>query len=641
MLALACYWPGLFGPFLLDDFANLDALGDLGGVRSWDTFIAFVLGGSSGPTGRPIALISFLLNAQDWPADPFWFKLTNLVIHIFNANLIFIISLRILEIVESRGGAPYSKFWVSLFCASFWLLHPYLVSTTLYVVQRMAQLSAFFCLLGILSYILGRSRILCGRSGGYCLAFIVTPICWGLAAFSKENGALLPIFVVLLELTIFGGSVYRIVFWRFRWLHFGMFIVPSFLIVGYIVSDIFINDPWVIYEPRGFSTIERLLSESRILFSYIGSWIYPDIGQGSLFQDDFPKSTGLFSPPQTLWSVLGHLVILVVIISFRRSLPLLTFCVGFFYAGHLIESTTIKLELYFDHRNYLPLAFLILPLVVFVAGKLGSLACGVIGFTTLILLMFMTYQTSSLWQSYESLVVSWAEKSQGSSRAQHQLSLLYRESGALESAISVVERYNALRPDDFVMRLWLLTLKCEARMVSEGDILDVQNDAKNAGYDLRALGIYTLFVDVASSRRCENLQYNAAQSILESHLLYSSNANPQGAAYSQINFLLGRLALRNSHVEHAIYHWKRSLAARGNPDAAMQFAAELASAGEFDAALDFSSIAEDWVRRGKLGTSGRDKALWHHDIGSFRQQVLSDKEVLLPGSNKILNGAGD
>lgn len=629
-LTAYAYFPGLYGPFLFDDFANLNRLGDLGGVRDWETFRAFVFGGTSGPTGRPISLLSFLLNAQDWPANPFWFKLTNLVIHIFNAALLFLVCSQLLTIAHGRHSAEPRVIWLALFVAGFWLLHPYLVSTTLYVVQRMAQLSAFFCLLGLLSYLVGRRRVQARVGGGYWLTMLVTPICWAMATFSKESGALLPVFVVLLELTLFAAPALRITENRFRALYALVFVMPALAIVGYLLAELFINDPWAVYERRGFSTVERLLSESRILFSYIGNWVYPEVGGGSLFNDDFQKSTGLFTPSHTIWAVFGHVAILAALVMCRRSVPLLVFCVGFFYAGHLLESTTIKLELYFDHRNYLPMAFLMLPLADYVVRKLSLFASACVGVATLSLLLFMTCQTASLWQSYESLVVSWAENSRESSRAQRQLSLLLREVGDIKRAISVVERYLDQSPGDFAMRLWLISLKCEAQELSETDVEDVQHAAPNAGYDLRALGTYTFFVNTALSGQCNSLQYEAARSIFEAHLEYPSNGNPRGAPYSQIHYLLGRLALQSAFPEAAVHHWKRSLGARRTPDAAMQFAAEFASAGKYDAALEFSSEAGELVQRGKLGASGRGKVYWLRDIAAFQAQVARDKKELVP-----------
>jgi len=80
-LCFFCYLPGLHGGFLFDDYPNLKDLGIYGGVTDWETFKSFVLNGFSGPTGRPIALASFLLDDNTWPSYAPWFKTTNLLIH--------------------------------------------------------------------------------------------------------------------------------------------------------------------------------------------------------------------------------------------------------------------------------------------------------------------------------------------------------------------------------------------------------------------------------------------------------------------------------------------------------------------------------------------------------------------------------
>ena len=56
---VVAYYPGLAGPFVLDDHASLARLGDFDGVRDWETFKAFVFSGTAGPTGRPLSLVSF------------------------------------------------------------------------------------------------------------------------------------------------------------------------------------------------------------------------------------------------------------------------------------------------------------------------------------------------------------------------------------------------------------------------------------------------------------------------------------------------------------------------------------------------------------------------------------------------------
>ncbi len=139
---------------MLDDYGSIAALGDRGGVKNWETFKAFVFGGHSGPTGRPLALLSFLIDANNWPADPWPFKRTNLGIHLVNGTLLGILTVRILRLLQfDKQDAR----WIALVCAAYWLLHPFLVSTTLYAVQRMAQLSTLFIFAGLLSYLYGRS----------------------------------------------------------------------------------------------------------------------------------------------------------------------------------------------------------------------------------------------------------------------------------------------------------------------------------------------------------------------------------------------------------------------------------------------------------------------------------------------------
>ncbi|MCP4299644.1 MAG: hypothetical protein GY783_03600, partial [Gammaproteobacteria bacterium] len=100
LAATFAYWPGLKGPFVLDDYGSIVELGYLGGVKDWSTFKTFVFGGHGGPTGRPLALLSFLIDANNWPTDPWPFKRTNLVIHLINGALLGVLIARILELLE-------------------------------------------------------------------------------------------------------------------------------------------------------------------------------------------------------------------------------------------------------------------------------------------------------------------------------------------------------------------------------------------------------------------------------------------------------------------------------------------------------------------------------------------------------------
>ncbi len=132
ILPLATFWPGTTGGFLLDDHDNLQPLQKYDGVKDLDTLRHFVFSGISGPTGRPVSLLSFLIDSQTWPAEPFSFKLTNILIHIFNGLLIFAIVLKLFHLF---GRNKKSALTIAFLSAAIWVVHPLHTSTVLYVIN--------------------------------------------------------------------------------------------------------------------------------------------------------------------------------------------------------------------------------------------------------------------------------------------------------------------------------------------------------------------------------------------------------------------------------------------------------------------------------------------------------------------------
>lgn len=206
-LVFLAYWPGLKGPFVLDDFDAISALGKFGGVHDWESFKAFVFGGQSGPTGRPVALLSFLIDGNNWPADPWPFKRTNLAVHLLNGALLGTLIGKILDVLEFDNRDAR---WIALISAAAWLLHPFLVSTTLYTVQRMAQLATLFVFAGLVVHIWGRSFLPGNPKKAYLIMSASVTVFTLLAIFSKENGVLLPMLIGVIEITVFASQKTRL-----------------------------------------------------------------------------------------------------------------------------------------------------------------------------------------------------------------------------------------------------------------------------------------------------------------------------------------------------------------------------------------------------------------------------------------------
>jgi len=65
LLVWGAYRPGLYGSFLFDDFSNLPVLGSSGPIDNWPTFWRYISSGIADPTGRPLTLLTFLIDARD------------------------------------------------------------------------------------------------------------------------------------------------------------------------------------------------------------------------------------------------------------------------------------------------------------------------------------------------------------------------------------------------------------------------------------------------------------------------------------------------------------------------------------------------------------------------------------------------
>lgn len=622
-VAVFVYWPGLHGPFLFDDFGNVDKLGALGGIRDWDTFKAFVFGGAAGPSGRPVTLVTFAMNAQSWPASPLPFKITNLIIHLLNGLLIFLICKIITSVLEPSGRD--NSFYVALTVAALWLVHPFLVSTTLYVVQRMAQLAALFCLLGVYIHVWLRARPNLSITKFYVLITLNLGICFGLALFSKENGALLPVLILVLELSVFSALNDKNIKWYGFW-RFAFLIIPAASMLGYLVWLILDIGLFNVITHRGYSLYERLLTESRIVFEYLQLWFIPQLYTAGVFQDAYPKSVGLLQPISTIATLIFHSVVLLGLVVVRKRLPIVAFSGLFFYTSHLIESTAVPLELYFEHRNYLGAGFLFFPIVFYLYKAVSIRLCVLVLALWFSLLGAMTLHVSKIWSSYDSMVLSWAQLAPNSSRAQQQASMLLFNRGSVDDAIRVANNAVANKPEAFDLRLWQLVVTCMSGVVDPADVDMTISLATKSKYDVRAIEYYNALLDAIRNKGCDNLGLPDAYALISALLSQPSNANPRTAQYAQIQYLLGIIRVYENDVEAGWQHFDKSLAARSSPDVAMRIAGILASETYYAQALEFAEKAKGYVLRGNLGVTGRSQQVFLQELTEFELIVKRDLE---------------
>lgn len=352
VVALTIYWPGLHGAFFFDDGASILTAS---GVRLTSLTVEALreawFSGGAGPLGRPISQITFAINHYFAGFDPFTFKATNLAIHLVCGGLVFKLTHQVLAHEKPIIASMHKdeSLVASAVVATLWLLHPIQLLPVLHVVQRMTSLSALFLLAGLVLHIQGRGRT---DHLGTAMVACAWGLFWPLSVLSKETGLLFPAFVLSWELVLHRWATGRLdVFAR---LLLGAAILATIVVVAYMFSA---HSQWIWsgYDLRPFGLIERMLTEGRVLWFYLGLIAVPRLSEFGLHHDDIAVSKDLLTPLITGAAMSGIVGLVLIAWLARRRSPLISFGIVWFLIGHMMESTVLPLEIAHEHRNYLPL----------------------------------------------------------------------------------------------------------------------------------------------------------------------------------------------------------------------------------------------------------------------------------------------
>lgn len=609
LLLMAATWiayaPGLHGNFLFDDFGNLPVIGATGPVDNWPTFWRYITSGTADPTGRPLTLLTFLLDARDWPAPPHPFKLTNLALHLLNGLLLALL-LRRLGGEAFKTVDPHRIDLAAVIGAGLWLLHPLFVSTTLYIVQREAMLPATFTLLGLLAWLRGRRAMQHGRHlGGALWIALGLGGCTLLGVLSKANGALLPALALVLEHAFLrcaspnaathanpvDNRKYRYAMLPLAWL-------PTALLTAYLLQQGWIGLIKGISSVRPWTLQQRLLTEPRVLVDYLDLLWLPRPFTPGLFNDHIQASVSLCSPVSTLIALLAVLVLITGSWLLRRHWPAIALAVLFYFVGQSLESSTVALELYFEHRNYLPAMLMFWPLALWLcdvhlcvpATGHSAAAPGTAWLTAskarlslavliLLGLGLMTHARASLWGNSHDQALLWARLNPESPRAQANVAQV--EMTASQPARAVQRLLPALTkaPDQVQLAINLFSAQCMLGHVDEAT-LAASRHALRTTRDPGALLVswFDRAMEQVPQPPCPQLSYATLDGLLQATLTNPYLASNPGRQ-QDIHYLLGHLALLQGDADTALAEFNRALDSQVRIAAALKQAAMLGASG--------------------------------------------------------------
>jgi len=440
------FLPGLYGPFLLDDVANLtEARASTGTISE---IISAIIRNDSGLLRRPIANLSFLLNYHLIGESASGYKGVNIFLHWLNACLLWKLAVVVLQQLYPAQNTDDRKAF-GFFIAGLWLVHPIQVSTALYVVQRMEELSALFvCLSLLLFYHFTRAPItkpirdVVLRSLGLWTVM-------SLGVLSKENAILAPGFLLCIFMTsstdsrqfVLRNKYQRILFAVSSW-------IP--LIVGSLVFIMAFARLTSGYAIREFSMSDRIFTEPFILFRYINTIIFPDIRNMGLYLDDV--SIHHANEPFA-WLVMALAVLLpAMAFIFRKRAPALSFGILWYATAHLLESTIIPLELAFEHRNYLALFGPMFSAGYYFFKVLYSMNMRIFRIAAVLPIAALGASTAvraHQWSDYYLFTEHEAQNHPLSPRAQNSAVTLDIAAGDNDKILARVKNVQTLKPDTF------------------------------------------------------------------------------------------------------------------------------------------------------------------------------------------------
>jgi hypothetical protein len=464
---------------------------------------------------------------------------------------------------------------VALLTTFAWLLHPIQVSTVAYTVQRMTELSALFTLIGMLCYVKGRDLINKEKIiAGYLLISSGLGCTYIFGILSKENAILIALYVLVMEFSLFSKDT--------RSLHLKVWlliftVIPLAALIAYlspkIVSHLFVD-----YSNRPFTSLERLMTEFRILVEYLQKIWLPRLNDFGLFYSGIKISTSIFNPITTLTSLLFIVFLIGASIKIRTKYPLITFGVLLFFAAHALESTMLYLELYFEHRNYIASLGAIVALVgvvyyfynsnLFKYKKARFFISGIFILSWLGLLSWITVHESLLWANPVQQAKNWADKNPHSYRAQGHYSHILTMTGNTWAAYKNYERNMAILPKDPAIPLLWIQLKCQDDKIPLPTNKTIQTRLQSAIFQHAVVMTFDEIAESIKDGTCKHLRSSYMLEILNLYIT-SPIFNKYETAHRSLLIVKSKLNVADNDILGAIASLQEAIQINYTPDIAL------------------------------------------------------------------------
>lgn len=394
---------------------------------------------------RPVANISFALNYLFSENNPAAYHITNIIIHIITASLIYLLFRHTLKLAPDTKQIKHTNA-ISFAASLLWLINPLQIQSVTYTVQRMNSLAAMFFIASLLFYIKARLAQKSNNRSWYL--FAVSFVSAILAFGCKENTAILPFIILFYEWFFFQNA-------RFAWLKTVLPVIILSIVLIAILAALYLGSNASEklkseYVRWGLTVHQRLLTQSRVVFFYLSLFFFPHPSRLNL-DHDFPLSYSLFNPPTTILAIflIAALIASAIILAKRNKL-LISFCILWYFSTLLIESSFIGIEITYEHRLYLPSIFVTLLAVLLGYYILRSKYASIpVLIAISIILSLWTYSRNNVWADERTLWKDCAQKSPHKARSLYNLAISFFNKKQYPEAAAYYSRTLQIDPNRF------------------------------------------------------------------------------------------------------------------------------------------------------------------------------------------------
>ncbi len=450
------------GNFYFDDHYSVQGNDFIKKIDIPDIFNAF--------NTRFLPGLSFALNYKFCGLHPEGYRLINLLIHCFNAFLVYLLIKSTLYLYPANKPMFFCRLeWPAFFASMLFLCHPIQTEPVNFITQRFVLMGTFFYLLTLILYIQYRGR----SQKKYLIAAVFSGIA---AMFCKEFVVTLPLMLTLYE---FYFLPHENIWKRCRRL------LPFFIIV-LIVPLLLLRTPPQAVDvaniaeshtdiTRARFAVDRkqyFLTELNVVCTYVRLLFLP-IDQNVDY--DYPISYSLDKKTALCGIFLFCLLVLAAVMY--RSYRFISFSILWFFIALSVESSFIPIgRVIEEYRVYLAsVGFVFLVMSLIYKWRVDVKKLNIIAAIILIGFSILTNQRNKVWKNDLVLWSDIVKKSPHKAGPYDSLGNAYQDQGDLAQAIVYFDKGLEVDPYNPV-----LYVSRGFAYVQQGDFTDAINDDNRA-----------------------------------------------------------------------------------------------------------------------------------------------------------------